>query len=113
MPKNASEIPSVVAMSTANIGAKRDIRYVIRDCIPALYKALDQLGDEDVLKMEGGEVEGRIQHVDLTHYYVNVADVNSLLCEAYNILGDMHNAQTVHGESVGIHMDAPNSPGGR
>ena len=112
MTIKASEIPSVVEMSTANIKTKRDLRRVIRDCMPKLIKALDGLGDCPIVSSDNPNLTGRLQHVDLAIYYEPVARANALLCEAYCILADLHNEQTAHGEDIGIIMDAPNGDGG-
>lgn len=112
MPIPASKIPSVVAMSNANIRAKRDLRRVIRDCIPALTTALDTMGDDPIVCHENRDLEGRLQHVDLAVYYPQVAEINALLNQAYGLMADMHNEQTAHGQEIGIVMDAPNGGGG-
>lgn len=113
MTVKASKIPSVNEMSQANIKAKRDLRHVIRDRMPALIKCLDALGDDPILCKVNPDLTGRIQHVDLTHYYEMVGEANYLLTQAYNLLGKMHNLQTKHGEDINITMDAPNGAGGR
>jgi len=114
MTMNASKIPSVVAMSVANIKAKRDLRHWLRDCSPALTKAIDALGDDPILcRDDNPDLTGRIQHVDLGDYHEQVGQVNMLVSQAMNILTQMHNAQTTHAEGIGIKMDAPNGDGGR
>lgn len=113
MTVKASKIPSVVNMSQANIGAKRDLRRLICDRIPELMRCMDALGDDPILCKVNPNLDGRIQHVDLTHYYEMVGEANHHLTQAYNLLGQMHNMQTEHGEGIGIEMDAPNGDGGR
>jgi hypothetical protein len=113
MSKNASEIQSVINMSVANIGAKRDLRQVIRDRLPELTVCLDALGDDPILCAVNPELTGRIQHVNLGGYHAQVGEVNMLLTQALSILCNMHNTQTDHAESIGIVMDSPNGGGGR
>lgn len=113
MTKNASEIPSVMAMSDANVFGKKDLRDVIVNRISALYVALKGLGNDPIIS--GGEdpdLTGRIQHVDLAKYYAQVGEATDHLCKAYDILATMHNDQTAHGEFIGIVMNAPNGGGG-
>lgn len=113
MTVNASKIPSVVAMSAANIKAKRELRHWLRDYAPELTKCLDALGDDPIInRSDNADLTGRIQHVDLGDYHEQVGQAAMLVSQALNILTQMHNAQTTHGESIGIKMDAPNGGGG-
>lgn len=112
---NANDVKSIVEMSHANIRVKKDLRNVLINDIPRLYKALDALGDDPAL-CEGQASNGEvlIQHVDLTRYYQDVGEVAALLGEAYNILGRMHNDQTCQAENAKFVMNvADNGGGGR
>ena len=114
MTKNASEVQTIVDMSQANIAAKRDLRYVIRDRIQPLIACLDALGDDPDLCAENeDEDRSQVQHVDLAVFYEQVGEANKLLCQAYSILADMHNDQTALAVNSGFVMDAPNGGGGR
>jgi len=112
MTKNASEIPSVVAMSAANIAVEKRLRDLIVDYMPNLYECLRALGNDTLLRKDSNvDLTESIQHVDLAQYLDNYGRVQSLLCEAAALLAENHNQQTAHAVGVGMVMDAPNGGG--
>lgn len=113
MTINASEIPSVVAVSQAQINAKAKIRAVIVKDLHPLFACFEALGNDPILCQDNPDLNKQLQHVDLTKYYPQISQAIDLLSQAYDVLGTMHNETTAHGIEVGIVMDAPNGTGGR
>jgi len=111
MTVSANKIPSVIAMSKANIRFKSNLRHLMRDCTPELIKCLDGLGSDPIICKKNKDLKKLIQHVDLTQYYEYIGEINCLLGQAYNIAGKMHNEQTKQGKDAGIVMDLRNGGG--
>lgn len=112
MTINASDIPSVVAMSQTNITAEKRLRDLIVDDMPKLFECTRDLGNDPLLRKDTNpEITKSIQHVDLAQYLCNYGRVQALLCEAASLLADNHNSQTAHGVGAGIVMNAPNGGG--
>jgi len=113
MTINASKIPSVVAISQAQIATKKALRDVIVDRFPLLFSCTADLGNDPILCAENPELNHQIQHVDLGQHHADFGMALSLVTEAYNILCATHNNMTAQGVDAGIVMDAPNGGGGR
>lgn len=112
MTKKASEIPSVVAMSAANIAAEKRLRDLIVDYMPKLFECVRDLGNDTLLrKSSNPDISASLEHVSLAQYIGNYGEIHSLLCDAAALLADNHNQQTKHAEDIGLVMDAPNGGG--